>query len=50
MAYAIGNRILIVLQEPVTYVVGEWSTFNEAVEVMEKFYGLRSTRSSNTNA
>ncbi|CAG8949080.1 hypothetical protein HYFRA_00002209 [Hymenoscyphus fraxineus] len=24
--------------EPVTYVVGEWNTFNNAVKIMEKFY------------
>ena len=27
------------LQEPITYVAGEWSTFNKAVELMEAFYG-----------
>ncbi|KAL8870811.1 MAG: hypothetical protein Q9174_003229 [Haloplaca sp. 1 TL-2023] len=25
--------------EPVTYVVGQWGTFNEAVKIMEDFYG-----------
>ncbi|MCJ1281405.1 hypothetical protein MMC26_000724 [Xylographa opegraphella] len=25
--------------DPVTYVVGEWSTFNKAVEIMESFHG-----------
>lgn len=25
--------------EPVTYVAGEWTTFNKAIEILEKFYG-----------
>ena len=26
------------VQEPVTYVAAEWSTFNTAIKVMEEFY------------
>lgn len=33
-----------VLQEPVTYVVGEWGTYNEAAKLMETFYGTPSLR------
>ena len=47
-AYMILRRRLslangVVVQEPVTYVAGEWSTFNEAIKVMEEFYGMSSS-------
>ncbi|MCJ1470878.1 hypothetical protein MMC07_009525 [Pseudocyphellaria aurata] len=35
--------------EPVTYVVGQWGTFNEAVKIMESFYG-RPLQISRTSA
>ena len=33
------SKMLIPVQQPITYVVGEWNTFNKAVKVMETFYG-----------
>ena len=29
------------IQEPVTYIVGEWGTFNQAISKLEGFYGTR---------
>lgn len=30
-------------QERVTYVAGEWNTFNQAIEIVESFYGNSGT-------
>ncbi|MCJ1404226.1 hypothetical protein MMC11_007451 [Xylographa trunciseda] len=42
-AREVGKAVAELLEapewEPVTYVVGEWSTFNQAVEIMERHYG-----------
>jgi hypothetical protein len=42
VCYLSGCRVLTVMQEPVTYVAGEWSTFNKAVKDMETFHGQKS--------
>ena len=35
----LAHKISFKHQDKTTYVVGEWSTFNTAIKVMEKFYG-----------
>ena len=38
-----GNSLMctLLIQEPITYIAAEWSTFNASVTVMENFYGMR---------
>ena len=39
-SFILRSNIFTVLQEQTTYVAGEWSTFNTAVQTMEKFYSM----------
>lgn len=37
---SLNQKCADLVKDPVTYVVGQWGTFNEAVKIMEDFYGM----------